>query len=309
MCSAERLKRTPARWLLRRNEMKAENKKKEGFMTKEQVRDLQAFALQIRIGTVECIKSRGFGHIGGSLSVADVLAVLYGSVMNVDPQDPYKADRDKLVCSKGHAGPAVYATLALKGYFPYEKLMTLNQPGTDLPSHCDKNKTTGVDMTTGSLGQGTSTAVGLALGDRLQGRDCRTFLLVGDGEINEGQVWEAAMFTAAKKLTNLVWLVDWNKRQLDGYTKDILDTGDLEAKFAAFGFDACTVDGHDVEKLYEALTRTASDKPIAIILDTVKGKGVTAVEQTAKNHSMNVAPEVFDEWLKELYDAQKAMNA
>lgn len=278
-------------------------------MTKEKLRELQAFALQIRIGTVECIKSRGFGHIGGSLSVADVLAVLYGDVMNVDPKDPKKADRDKLVCSKGHAGPAVYATLALKGYFPYEKLMTLNQPGTDLPSHCDRNKTVGVDMTTGSLGQGTSTAVGLALGDRLQGRNCRTFLIVGDGEINEGQVWEAAMFTSAKKLTNLVWLIDWNKRQLDGYTKDILDTGDLEAKFAAFGFDACTIDGSDVEKLHEALTRTDNEKPIAIILDTVKGKGVKAVEETAKNHSMTVGPEVFDAWLQELYDAQKAMNA
>ena len=277
-------------------------------MTQEQVKKLQEFALQIRIGTVECIKSRGFGHIGGSLSVADALAVLYGSVMNVDPSDPKKADRDKLVCSKGHAGPAVYATLALKGYFPYEKLMTLNQPGTDLPSHCDRNKTPGIDMTTGSLGQGTSTAVGMALGDRLQGRDSRTFLIVGDGEIDEGQVWEAAMFTSAKKLTNLVWLVDWNKKQLDGYTKDILDTGDLEKKFDAFGFDACTIDGHDVEKLYEALTKKAQDKPIAIILDTVKGKGVTAVEETMKNHSMNVAPEVFDAWLQELYDKQKAMN-
>lgn len=277
-------------------------------MTQEQVKKLQKFALEIRIGTVECIKSRGFGHIGGSLSVADALAVLYGSVMNVDPKDPKKADRDKLVCSKGHAGPAVYATLALKGYFPYEKLMTLNQPGTDLPSHCDRNRTPGIDMTTGSLGQGTSTAVGMALGDRLQGRDCRTFLIVGDGEIDEGQVWEAAMFTSAKKLTNLVWLVDWNKKQLDGYTKDILDTGDLEKKFEAFGFDACTIDGNDVEQLYAALTKKAQDRPIAIILDTVKGKGVKAVEETMKNHSMNVGQEVFDEWLKELYDRQKTMN-
>ena len=278
-------------------------------MTQEQVKKLQEFALEIRIGTVECIKSRGFGHIGGSLSVADALAVLYGSVMNVDPKDPKKADRDKLVCSKGHAGPAVYATLALKGYFPYEKLMTLNQPGTDLPSHCDRNKTPGIDMTTGSLGQGTSTAVGMALGDKLQGRDCRTFLIVGDGEIDEGQVWEAAMFTAAKKLTNLVWLVDWNKKQLDGYTKDILDTGDLEKKFEAFGFDACTIDGHDVEKLYEVLSPKAKDRPVAVILDTVKGKGVKAVEETMKNHSMNVGQEVFDEWLKELYDRQKTMRA
>ena len=278
-------------------------------MTNEQVKKLQEFALQIRIATVECIKSRGFGHIGGSLSVADVLAVLYGEVMNVDPSDPKKVDRDKLVCSKGHAGPAVYATLALKGYFPYEKLMTLNQPGTDLPSHCDRKKTPGIDMTTGSLGQGTSTAVGLALGDRLQGRDCRTFLLVGDGESDEGQVWEAAMFTAAKKLTNLVWLIDWNKKQLDGYVKDILDSGDLQKKFEAFGFDAVTVDGHDVEKLYEALTKKAEDKPIAIILDTIKGKGVTAVEETVKNHSMNVGQDVFDAWLAELHEKQAAMNA
>ena len=278
-------------------------------MTQEQVKKLQEFALEIRIGTVECIKSRGFGHIGGSLSVADLLAVLYGSVMNVDPADPKKADRDKLVCSKGHAGPAVYSTLALKGYFPYEKLYTLNQPGTDLPSHCDRKKTPGVDMTTGSLGQGTSTAVGLALGDRLQGRDCRTFLIVGDGEAEEGQVWEAAMFTAAKKLTNLVWIIDWNKKQLDGYVKDINDPGDFQAKFEAFGFDAVTVDGHDVEKLYEALTKKAEDKPIAIILDSVKGKGVTAVEETMANHSMKVGPEVFDGWLAELHEKQAAMKA
>ena len=278
-------------------------------MTQEQVKKLREFALEIRIGTVECIKSRGFGHIGGSLSVAALLAVLYGGVMNVDPADPKKPDRDKLVCSKGHAGPAVYATLALKGYFPYEKLFTLNQPGTDLPSHCDRKKTPGVDMTTGSLGQGTSTAVGLALGDRLQGRDCRTYLIVGDGEAEEGQVWEAAMFTAAKKLTNLVWIIDWNKKQLDGYVKDINDPGDFQAKFEAFGFDAVTVDGHDVEKLYEALTKKAEDKPIAIILDSVKGKGVTAVEQTMANHSMKGGQEMFDGWLAELREKQAAMKA
>ena len=278
-------------------------------MTKEEVRNLQEFALQIRYATVECIKSRGFGHIGGSLSVADVLAVLYGKVMNVDPADPKKPDRDKLVCSKGHAGPAVYATLALKGYFPYEKLKTLNQPGTDLPSHCDKNKTPGIDMTTGSLGQGTSTAVGLALGDRLQGRNCRTFLIVGDGESDEGQVWEAAMFTAAKKLTNLTWIVDWNKKQLDGYVKDVLDSGDLRQKFEAFGFDAVLVNGDDVEKLYEVLTRKPEDKPIAVIMDTIKGRGVKQIEETLKNHSMNVGQDVFDGWLAELQEKLDAMKA
>lgn len=278
-------------------------------MTEEQVKELRIFAQQIRIATVECIKSRGFGHIGGSLSVADTLAVLYKEIMNIDPADPKKPDRDKLVCSKGHAGPAIYATLALKGYFPYDKLKTLNQPGTDLPSHCDRKKTTGIDMTTGSLGQGTSTAAGLALGDRLQGRDARTFLIVGDGESDEGQVWEAAMFTVAKKLTNLVWIVDWNKKQLDGYTKDILDIGDLEKKFAAFGFDACTVDGSDVKQIYEALSKKPQDKPIAVILDTIKGKGVKQVEETMGNHSMTVGQDVFDSWLEELNAGLKALEA
>lgn len=155
----------------------------------------------------------------------------------------------------------MYATLAVKGFFPYEDLKTLNQPGTYLPSHCDKNKTPGVDMTTGSLGQGTSAAVGIALGDRLKGRDSRTYLLVGDGESDEGQVWEAAMFTAAKKITNLIWLVDDNKKQLDGYTQDVLPIFDLEAKFAAFGFDARRVDGNDIAQVYDALTAPIGDKP------------------------------------------------
>lgn len=273
-------------------------------MTAELKKELEAFALNIRIGAVECIKSRGFGHIGGSLSVADTLAVLYGAVMQVNPADPQDPDRDKLVCSKGHAGPAVYAALALKGFFPYEELKTLNQPGTNLPSHCDRNKTPGIDMTTGSLGQGTSLAVGMAIGDKLKGRSCRTFLIVGDGELNEGQVWEAAMFAAAKKINNLVWLVDWNKKQLDGYVENVLNTFDLEAKFRAFGFDACTIDGNDVEQLYAILTKQAADKPIAVILDTVKGRGVREVEQTVSNHSMTPAPEVFDQWLAELRSRQ-----
>lgn len=261
---------------------------------------LTKLALEIRIGIVEEIKARGFGHIGGSFSIADALAVLYGSVMRYDPKNPKWPQRDKLVCSKGHAGPAVYATLALKGFFPYEDLKTLNQPGTYLPSHCDKNKTPGVDVTTGSLGQGTSLAVGIALGDKLQGLDSKTYLIVGDGEANEGQVWEAAMFTAGKKLTNLVWLVDDNKKQLDGYTKDVLPQFDLEAKFAAFGFDAKRIDGNDIAQLYEVLTAPVGDKPKAIILDTVKGKGVTEVENTMGNHSMTVGPEVCDKWLEEL---------
>ena len=260
-------------------------------------KELQKLALEIRIGIVEEIQARGFGHIGGSLSLADALAVLYGAVMRYDSQNPKWPGRDKLVCSKGHAGPGVYATLAVKGFFPYEDLKTLNQPGTYLPSHCDKNKTPGVDMTTGSLGQGTSAAVGIALGDRLKGRDSRTYLLVGDGESDEGQVWEAAMFTAAKKITNLIWLVDDNKKQLDGYTQDVLPIFDLEAKFAAFGFDARRVDGNDIAQVYDALTAPIGDKPRAIILDTVKGKGIREVEETMGNHSMTVAADVCDKWL------------
>ena len=261
---------------------------------------LQKLALEIRIGIVEQIRARGFGHIGGSLSIADALAVLYGKVMRYDPQNPRWPERDKLVCSKGHAGPAVYAALAISGFFPYEELKTLNQPGTHLPSHCDKNKTPGVDMTTGSLGQGTSLAVGIALGDKLKGRDSKTYLFVGDGESDEGQVLEAAMFTAAKRLTNIVWLVDDNKKQLDGYTQDVLPLFDLAAKFAAFGFDAQRVDGNDVGQVYAALTAPVGDKPRAIILDTVKGKGIPEVENTLGNHSMTVAPEVCDKWLAAL---------
>ena len=269
-------------------------------MTEEKKNELQRLALKIRIGMVEELKARGFGHIGGSFSIADALAVLFGSVMRYDPKNPAWEQRDKLVCSKGHAGPAVYAALALKGFFPYEQLVTLNQPHTNLPSHCDRNKTPGVDMTTGSLGQGTSLAVGMAMGDMLKGLDSRTFLIVGDGEANEGQVWEAAMFTAAKKVTSLTWLIDNNKKQLDGYTKDVLNPFDFEEKFRAFGFEAISIDGNDIEQLENALTRRPIDKPIAIILNTVKGKGVEEVENTMGNHSMTPPPEAFDRWLAEL---------
>ena len=263
-------------------------------------KELERLALEIRIGAVEEFKARGFGHMGGSLSVADALAVLYGAVMNVDPKNPLWVDRVKLVCSKGHAGPAVYAALALKGFFPYEELKTLNQPGTNLPSHCDRKKTPGIDMTTGSLGQGTSLAVGMALGDRLKGRPGRTYLIVGDGELNEGQAWEAAMFSAAKKVTNLVWLIDHNNKQLDGYTQDVLDSGDLRLKFEAFGFDAVSIDGNNLEQLYMLLGKDVQDRPLAVIMDTIKGKGIKEVEETMANHSMAVTEETYDRWIWEL---------
>lgn len=277
-------------------------------MNPEKLKELQKFALKIRIGEIEEFRALGFGHVGGSLSITDALAVLYGAVMNVDPKNPTMENRDKLVCSKGHAGPAIYATLALKGFFPYEDILTLNQEHTNFPSHCDRTKTIGVDMTTGSLGQGTSLAVGIALGDKLKGLDSRTFLIVGDGEANEGQVWEAAWFTAAKKVTNLTWLLDCNKKQLDGYTKDILDPFDYVEKFKAFGFDAVKIDGNDIEQLYEALTAPVGDKPKAIILDTVKGKGVKEVEETMSNHSMAMPKETYDRWLAELRSELEAMG-
>ena len=260
-------------------------------------RELNIFAAEIRLTLLEEMKIRGFGHIGGSLSICDLLAVLYGKVMNYRVEDPKWADRDKLVSSKGHAGPAIYATLAMKGFFPKEELATLNRPHTNLPSHCDKNKTVGIDCTTGSLGQGTSQAVGMALGDKIRGRNCKTYLIVGDGELNEGQCWEAAMFTAAKKVNNLVWIIDDNKKQLDGTTEAILNPFDFRAKFEAFGFEAIRVKGNDVEALYEALTKEPTDKPIAIIMDNIKGSGVKAVEETAANHSMNVKPEVWDSYI------------
>ncbi len=262
-------------------------------------RELEKFALEIRIGIVETIKSLGSGHIGGSLSVADLLAVLYGGEMRIDPQNPNWPERDKLVCSKGHAGPAVYATLALKGFFPYEKLSTLNRPGTSLPSHCDRNKTPGVDMTTGSLGQGTSLALGMAIGDKLKGRDSRVFLITGDGEINEGQVWEAAMLAGARKVDNLYWFVDENKKQLDGTTEEILPQLDIAKKFEAFGFDTQHINGNDIGAVVEAIEKAGAvkGKPHAIVLDTVKGAGISEVEETVSNHSMAVSGEKFDQWI------------
>ena len=271
-------------------------------MEQELRKKLERFALEIRIGVLEEMKARGFGHVGGSLSIADALAVLYGTQMRIDPANPNWPERDKLVCSKGHAGPAVYAALALKGYFSYDMLKTLNQPGTKLPSHCDRNKTPGVDMTTGSLGQGTSLACGMALGERMRGRDTRVFLIVGDGEANEGQVWEACMFAAAKHLGNLVLLLDVNGKQLDGCTKDVLDMLDLGAKLSAFGFDTTSIDGNDIGALYDALerTRNGGDKPYAIVLNTIKGKGVRQIEEMKSNHSVAVSPEQWGEWLAAL---------
>ena len=266
-------------------------------MNKKERLELERLAAQIRKETIREVAIRGFGHIGGSLSVVDMLAVLYGKEMNFRPEEPDWEGRDLLVMSKGHAGPAVYATLALQGFFPMEWLETLNQHETRLPSHVDSKLTPGIDMTCGSLGQGTSAACGMALGTKLDGSDRRVYLCTGDGELDEGQCWEAALFAGHYKLNNLVWFVDYNGKQLDGFTEKVLDLGDLTAKFKAFGFHALEIDGHDVEAISAALdlARANKDKPTCIVMNTVKGKGLPAIEDVELNHHINLSQADADE--------------
>lgn len=260
----------------------------------EKNKELRVFAEEIRVETLKELAHLGFGHIGGSMSVVELLAVLYGREMRIDPQNPQWENRDKLVMSKGHAGPAVYATLALKGYFPREELLTLNQGGTHFPSHCDRLKTTGVDMTTGSLGQGISTACGLAMGNRILGRnDAYTYLVLGDGECDEGQVWEGAAFAAHQMLDHLIAFVDLNKQQLDGACDDVLWMGDMVDKFRAFGWFVQKVDGHDIDAIVDAIAagKAQEDKPVMIVLDTVKGHGCELAEQTFPCHHIKFTAE------------------
>ena len=266
-------------------------------MSKEKdTRDLQVVAESIRLVTLQTFANIGFGHVGGAMSIIETLAALYGGEMKVDPKKPNLPERDRLVLSKGHAGPALYATLCLRGFFPKEVLLQLNQGGGSLPSHCDMHKTIGIDMTTGSLGQGMSTAIGLALGSRLNGLKNYTYLVLGDGECNEGQVWEGAMFATHHKLNNLITFVDWNKQQLDGFTKDILDMGDIGEKFKAFGWFTQTVNGHDPGAVKTAIkeAKKQKDVPCAIILDTIKGYGCNFAEGIASNHHMNFTNEEIE---------------
>ena len=204
-------------------------------MKRSNVKELRKLAARIRLETLKVIHSRGFGHVGGSMDLADLMAVLYGEVMHFDPKNPRDPDRDWLVLSKGHAGPVAYATFGLMGFYPMEDAYTLNQPHTRFPSHTDRKLTPGVDLTTGSLGQGASTAAGAALGNRIDGRRNRVFCVIGDGEADEGQVWEAFHFAYAHKLDNLIYFIDNNGYQLDGRTADILDHGDIAKKAAGFG--------------------------------------------------------------------------
>ena len=245
-------------------------------------------ANDIRIDIVRMIAEAGSGHPGGSLSCADILTALYfGGVMKHDPANPKMEGRDWFFLAKGHAAPALYATLAHAGYFPTEELMTLRKLGTRLQGHPDSSLVPGVEVSTGSLGQGLSIAAGTAAGLRLDGAEGCVFAVLGDGECEEGQVWEAAMFAAQQKLGNLVAIVDNNGLQIDGKITDVCSPEDIGAKFAAFGWDVTTVDGHDIEALVEALgalKAAGGTVPHAVIAKTVKGKGVSFMENQAGWH-------------------------
>ena len=271
-------------------------------MDPQKKHELEVFAAEIRLETARSVIERGFGHLPGSLSVVDVLAYLYGGEMKYDPKNPKWDGRDLLVMSKGHAGPAVYAALALKGFFPLEELLTLNQPGTRLPSHCDGQLTPGVDMTTGSLGQGVSTAIGLQLANQLAGNDRRTFLFVGDGESNEGQVWEGAMFSAHHKMHNLCWIYDYNRKQLDGPIEDVMEMGDVAAKFRAFDFNVVEIDGHDFDQIDDAIRsfNEETERPTCIVMHTNKGQGVQELIEMKLNHHIRLAEDQSAEILSTL---------
>ena len=272
----------------------------------EKMKELRVFAQEIRVEALKTIGSLGFGHVGGSMSVVETLAVLYGEVMKYDPKNPRWEGRDWCVISKGHAGPAMYATLGLKGFYPIENAYTLNKPHTNFPSHTDRTKTPGVDLTTGSLGQGVSTATGAALGNKIDGRDNHVFCVIGDGEADEGQVWEALHFAYAHKLDNIIYIFDNNGYQLDGPTADILDHGSLAKKAEGFGLYTQEIDGHDVTAIYNAIQNAYAKKgvPSCIVLDTCKGKGATFAEP---KHDHSSQPKE-EQWVEAIAAAEKALE-
>jgi len=258
--------------------------------------NLELHAKEIRINTLRCIANLGVGHVGGSLSIADILSVLYFDQMNIDPKNPSMPNRDRFVLSKGHGGPAVYSALALKGYFPMELLMTLNQANTNLPSHTDRNKTIGVDMTTGSLGQGFSAAVGMAIAAQIDKSPFHVFAIVSDGESQEGQIWEAAMFAGNRKLDHIIAFTDYNKMQIDGEIGDINDVSPLDKKWEAFNWHVQVIDGHDVIAIKDAIleAKRVMGKPSMIICNTIKGKGAYFAEGQASSHNMPITKEMAE---------------
>lgn len=263
---------------------------------------LEKFSAEIRIETTRAIGEAGFGHIGGSASIADVLAVLYGGMMRINPEQPKWEERDWLVLSKGHCAPALYAALALKGYYPMEWLKTVNKPGTSLPSHADCKKVPGVDMSTGSLGQGISSAVGITMANHYLKKESYTYCVIGDGEANEGEVWEACESANHYHMDHLIVFVDWNKKQLDGKLEAVCDPVDLEDKFRAFGFDSRTVCGHDVREIWNGIeaAKSVKGKPHVIILDTIKGCGVPLAEIVEFNHYMTFDREEAEKSCEEI---------
>ena len=250
-------------------------------MEEDKRKELEEMAKKIRVDIVEMLCESGSGHPGGSLSLADIFSYLYFSgIMNIDPKNPDKKDRDRIVLSKGHACPVWYAALAEKGYFDKSHLKTLRKYGSMLQGHPDMNKTPGVDMTTGSLGQGLSCAVGMALGAKLDKLRCRIFAIVGDGECDEGQIWEAAMSASHYKLDNLITILDRNSLQIDGYTKDIMNNEPMIDKWKSFGWEVIEINGHNLDEIESSIEKALNikNKPVCIVANTIKGKGVSFME-------------------------------
>jgi transketolase len=267
---------------------------------------LEDKAFEIRCSIIRSIANCGSGHLGGSLSIVELLTYLYYKEMKIDTKNPDKINRDKFVCSKGHAGPGVYAVLADLDFFPKEWLTTLNQGGTRLPSHCDMNRTPGIDFTTGSLGQGISAAVGLALGQRMLGLHSNTFALIGDGETQEGQVWEAAETAGQWKLDNLIAFTDFNKQQLDGYLKDVVNLDNLKSRWVSFGWHTQQIDGHNFSEIEKAINnaKNTKGKPSMIILDTLKSKGYIPGENNVSNHHIKLDKEAGERAILQLKERE-----
>ena len=274
-------------------------------------KDLQKTACRIRMGVIEGTFHAKSGHPGGSLSIAEDLAYLYWKEMKVDPENPQWEDRDRLVLSKGHCAPALYAALAEKGYFPASELKKLRHTGAMLQGHPDMKHIPGVDMSTGSLGQGVSAACGMALAAKISGKDYRTYTILGDGEIEEGQVWEAAMFASHYQLDNLCAIVDNNGLQIDGPVAEVMSPYPIPEKFAAFGWHVITVDAHDLDQLEAAFAeaRTVKGKPTAIIQKSVKGKGVSFMENQVGWHGTAPNAEQYETAMAELKAQLDALDA
>ena len=271
--------------------------------------ELKETAVEVRKGIVTAVHSAASGHPGGSLSAADIFTYLYFEEMNIDPKDPKKEDRDRLVLSKGHVAPGLYATLAQRGYFPKEDLKTLRHTGSYLQGHPDMKHIPGVDMSSGSLGQGLSAAVGMALVGKMKKKDYRVYAVTGDGEIQEGQIWEAAMFAGARKLDNLVVIVDNNNLQIDGAVSDVCSPYPIDKKFEAFNFHVINIDGNDFDEIRAALKEARETKgmPTAIIAKTIKGKGVSFMEDQAGWHGKAPNDEEYRIAMDELEKAGEAL--